>query len=102
MSLDFSYSSHLPAYQQATFIDGYINILLLKEAGNLDDLESTWFGSSTCSVVSETTTTAMGINAMAGLFLTFLIITILSLLLFLWNKIYATRYKLFRLFDRNK
>ncbi|CAF4276690.1 unnamed protein product, partial [Adineta steineri] len=76
-------------------------ILSLKEAGNLDDLESTWFGSSTCSAVSETTT-AMGIDSMAGLFLTFLIITILSLLLFLWNKIYVTRHKLFRLCDRNK
>ncbi|CAF1428764.1 unnamed protein product [Adineta steineri] len=78
-----------------------LNILSLKEAGNLDDLESTWFGSSTCSAVSETTT-AMGVNAMAGLFLTFLIITILSLLLFLWNKVYLTRHKLFGLCERKK
>ncbi|UJR38827.1 hypothetical protein I4U23_031492 [Adineta vaga] len=62
-----------------------VNILALREAGVLENLRVKWFESRTCPATEEEST-AMGIDSMSGLFLTFAIIWILSLLVFLWKK----------------
>ncbi|CAF1218853.1 unnamed protein product [Adineta steineri] len=62
-----------------------VNILSLREAGALDELKRKWFQSRTCSLSSEISTT-IEVEALGGLFLSFAVITTLSLLLFLWYK----------------
>ncbi|CAF3392553.1 unnamed protein product [Rotaria socialis] len=66
-----------------------INILSLKEIDELDTLKQKWFQVSNCPDLSEKST-PIGIEDTGGLFLIFEVISILSLLLFIWNK----RYKL--------
>ncbi|CAF4083901.1 unnamed protein product [Adineta steineri] len=61
-----------------------VNILSLREAGALDELKRKWFQSRTCSLSSEISTT-IEVEALGGLFLSFAVITTLSLLLFLWK-----------------
>ena len=68
-------------YQQ----DLDVNILSLRESGALDQLEKKWFQTNVCSRPLPISS-AMTIESMAGLFLTFLVISILALLLFLWTK----------------
>ncbi|CAF1370247.1 unnamed protein product [Adineta ricciae] len=63
-----------------------VQILALKEAGFLNDLITKWFQGQTCSDSSSDSSTAISISSLAGLFLTFLVITALALLLFLWTK----------------
>jgi hypothetical protein len=62
-----------------------VNILNLGESGALDDLRSKWFQGSSCSQSSDSST-AMTIESMAGLFLTFGIICVLAGILFIWTK----------------
>lgn len=68
-------------YQQ----DFDVNILSLRESGVLDDLKREWFQTNVCSR-SSLTFNAMTIQSMAGLFLTFALISFLSIFLFLWIK----------------
>jgi ABC-type amino acid transport substrate-binding protein/ABC-type branched-subunit amino acid transport system substrate-binding protein len=63
-----------------------INILSLREAGILDNLRSKWFDGNICGQSSDSTSTAMTIESLAGLFLTFGIISILAVLLYVWQK----------------
>jgi ionotropic glutamate receptor len=62
-----------------------VNILSLRESGQLDELKRKWFQTNYCSH-SSLKFTAMTIESMAGLFLTFAMISLLSLLLFIWIK----------------
>ena len=62
-----------------------VNILALRESGALDELKSKWFQINNCQDSNEAPT-GIGINALSGLFLTFGVITVLSLLLFVWQK----------------
>jgi ABC-type amino acid transport substrate-binding protein/ABC-type branched-subunit amino acid transport system substrate-binding protein len=68
-------------YQQ----DLDIHILSLRESGALDDLKRKWFQTNYCSR-SLGISKSMTIESMAGLFLTFGVISILALLVFLWTK----------------
>lgn len=62
-----------------------VNILSLRELGILDQLRQKWFKVNNCYKSSDTST-EMIIESMSGLFLTFGVICILSLLLFAWKK----------------
>ena len=66
-------------------LDLDVNILALRESGDLDKLNLKWFQTKNCPD-SYGTSTALEIESMSGLFLTFGAISILSLLLFAWNK----------------
>ena len=70
-------------WQYAQQLD--VSLLLVRESGALDNLKSKWFQSGRCGA-SSVVPTAMTIESMAGLFLTFGIISILAVLLFLWRK----------------
>lgn len=61
------------------------NILSLRESGVLDDLKQKWFQRDICSD-SSTLSTATTVEAMSGLFLTFGMITVLSILLLIWKR----------------
>ncbi|CAF5099657.1 unnamed protein product, partial [Rotaria sp. Silwood1] len=73
-----------------------VNILLLREAGDLERLRQKWFEVQNCPDSSETST-AIGIEATSGLFLVFGVISVLSLLLFAWKKRHNIKNYLFRL-----
>lgn len=73
-----------------------VQILSLKESGKLDNLRAKWFQPSMCSETA-TTTTEMKATALGGLFLTFAVMTSLSLLLFLWNKRWVIKNDLTKL-----
>ncbi|CAF0926359.1 unnamed protein product [Rotaria sp. Silwood1] len=62
-----------------------VNILSLRESGQLDELRRKWFQKNNCRGSFETST-VIKIESMGGLFLIFGLITILSFLLFLWSK----------------
>ncbi|UJR27771.1 hypothetical protein I4U23_009043 [Adineta vaga] len=62
-----------------------VNILALREDGSLDSLRAKWFQAKTCPEPSNEPT-AMGIESLIGLFLTFAVISILSIILFLYQK----------------
>jgi ABC-type amino acid transport substrate-binding protein/ABC-type branched-subunit amino acid transport system substrate-binding protein len=62
-----------------------VNILSLRESGALENLKRKWFQTNSCSR-SSTTSTSMTIESMTGLFLTFGVISVLSILLFVWKK----------------
>ena len=84
---DFGRSSFGIAYQKkwqyAQQLD--VAILSLRESGQLDDLTAKWFQTDRCAGSSKPVT-AMSIKSMAGLFLTFAVISIFAVLLFLWTK----------------
>ena len=64
-----------------------VNILLLREAGIFDGLKRKWLGGNTCpdsSGISTTTTSGFTIESLGGLFLTFFVISLFSLILFVW------------------
>ncbi|CAF1329662.1 unnamed protein product [Adineta steineri] len=65
-----------------------INILLLRESGDLDDLKRKWFQGITCSIASDIITSTT-IESMSGLFVTFITIIILSLFTYIWKKCYG-------------
>ncbi|CAF5016058.1 unnamed protein product, partial [Rotaria sp. Silwood1] len=73
-----------------------VNILLLREAGDLERLKQKWFEAQNCPDSSQTST-AIGIEATSGLFMVFGVISILSLLLFAWRKRHNIKNYLFRL-----
>ncbi|CAF3090841.1 unnamed protein product [Rotaria sp. Silwood2] len=60
-------------------------ILSLRESGTIEKLRQKWFELKNCPALSETST-AIGIEAISGLFMIFGVISILSLLLFTWMK----------------
>ncbi|CAF1226955.1 unnamed protein product [Rotaria sp. Silwood1] len=62
-----------------------VSILSLRESGALDDLKRKWFQTSSCPDTSVASTST-AIETMSGLFLTFAMISVLSLLLFAWKK----------------
>ncbi|CAF2909700.1 unnamed protein product [Rotaria sp. Silwood2] len=78
-----------------------VNILLLRESGQLDDLRQKWFRKRNCPSLEETSA-AMEINSMSGLFLIFALITLLSLLLFIWSKRFIIKSSLLNLLHRKK
>lgn len=61
-----------------------VNILSLREKGQLTMLRKKWFQSRICES-SPVIPTAMQFESMAGLFLTFAIITCIAFLQYLWN-----------------
>ncbi len=64
-----------------------IAVLSLSELGALDDLKVKWFGRSVClASTSSDEPTGIKIITMTGLFLTFGVIMIIALLVFLWTK----------------
>ncbi|CAF4096577.1 unnamed protein product [Rotaria sp. Silwood2] len=65
--------------------DSDVNILSLRESGDLDTLKIKWFQIKKCSDSSETSS-AIGIESLSGLFILFGVIYFLSLLLFAWKK----------------
>ncbi|CAF2936893.1 unnamed protein product [Rotaria sp. Silwood2] len=73
-----------------------VNILSLRESGALDDLKRRWFQLCSCPDTSDTSTSLV-IEAMGGLFLTFGVISILSMFLFIWKKRF--RINLHKLFQ---
>lgn len=69
-----------------------IVILSLRESGVLDDLKKKWFEKHVCQDSSlSRISTSINIEAMSGLLLTFGIISILSLVLFIWKKRFALK-----------
>ncbi|CAF4019012.1 unnamed protein product [Rotaria sp. Silwood1] len=62
-----------------------VNILSLRESGDLENLRNKWFEVKNC-LNSFEASTAIGIEAVSGLFLVFGVIIILSLVLFVWTK----------------
>ncbi|UJR11077.1 hypothetical protein I4U23_015259 [Adineta vaga] len=62
-----------------------VNILSLRETGILDNLKKKWFQTKACPQTSEIST-ALGLESLSGLFLTFGVICVLSIGLYAWNK----------------
>ncbi|CAF3564008.1 unnamed protein product [Rotaria sp. Silwood1] len=73
-----------------------VNILSLRESGDLDNLKEKWFQTRNCPDTSDKST-SMTIKQMSGLFLTFAVICALSVLLFVWTKRYSIKGYLFKL-----
>ncbi|CAF1140086.1 unnamed protein product [Adineta steineri] len=89
--------------KQASYIqdeDIYIYILL-QELGILKHLRTKWFQSQTCSDIVGPPT-AEGIELLIGLFVTFGLINILSLLIFIYKKQQIIRDYLLKLIRRAK
>jgi len=68
-----------------------INVLALRESGDLDQLKSKWFDTNSCSSSPEASD-AIQIGSMGGLFLVFIAIGSLSLLFFAWKKGHIARF----------
>ena len=62
-----------------------VAVLALQETGALDRLKRKWFHSSTCAKTEEAST-ALGLESLSGLFLTFGIICVLALVVHAWKK----------------
>ncbi|CAF2526160.1 unnamed protein product [Rotaria sp. Silwood2] len=67
-----------------------VSILSLRESGALDDLKRKWFQTSSCPD-SSVASTGAAIETMSGLFLTFAMISVLSIFLFAWKRRFAIR-----------
>jgi ABC-type amino acid transport substrate-binding protein len=77
------------------------NILALRESGTLDELKRKWFQTNYCSRSSSSSTfTPMTIETMAGLFITFGVISILVILLFAWKTRFIIKDYLLKLTHR--
>jgi ABC-type amino acid transport substrate-binding protein len=74
-----------------------VNILLLRESGQLDDLRSKWFQAKTCQDGSNGPT-AMKIESLGGLFITFAVISILSIFVLIWTNRYIIKNYLSNLY----
>ena len=61
------------------------NVLALRESGQLDKLRKRWFESNLCRDADETPN-AMGVDSLAGLFLTVVMIICIALLALAWTK----------------
>ena len=62
-----------------------INVLALRESGQLDALRKKWFQTKSCDETVEIPN-AMNVESMAGLFLTVGIIVLVALLTLVWNR----------------
>ncbi|CAF3047056.1 unnamed protein product [Rotaria sp. Silwood2] len=72
-----------------------VNILSLRESGDLDNLKAKWFQTRNCPDTFDTSK-SMTIEQMSGLFLTFALICVLSVLLFVWTNRYNIKHYLFK------
>ena len=76
------------------YIDDFdINILALRESGELDKLRRRWFGINYCEVAQEKPN-AMGVDSMFGLLLTVGSIVFVAILTLAWTKTMAIRNSL--------
>ncbi|CAF1455573.1 unnamed protein product [Rotaria sordida] len=73
-----------------------VTLLLLKETGYLDDLIQKWFAVRKCPDSQTTTSNAMGVEAVGGLYIIYAVIYILSIVLFLWIKRLSVKNILFK------
>ena len=78
-----------------------VNILLLTEAGELENLKEKWFSTKDCSGSLETTT-AIGIESTTGLFLVFAAFSFCSLILLAWTERRQIKNNFFKTFSRKK
>ncbi|CAF1273281.1 unnamed protein product [Rotaria sordida] len=78
-----------------------VNILALREGGDLEILRKKWFELKTCPDSSEIST-EIGIEATSGLFLVFGVMSILSLLLFAWGERHNIKNYVLQLIYRRK
>jgi len=76
-----------------------IAVLSLRENGYIGNLREKWFTNSSCSTTVDSST-ALGIEDLAGLFLTFAVVCVLSILLFFWIKRRIIKERLFECFGR--
>ncbi|CAF3304363.1 unnamed protein product [Rotaria sp. Silwood2] len=96
---DFAPSSYGIAYPKQWLYgkDLDVIILSLRESGFLDDLKKKWFDKNACQDSSSSyVSTSIGMEAMSGLFVTFGLISILSLVLFIWKKRFVIKDYLIR------
>jgi ABC-type amino acid transport substrate-binding protein/ABC-type branched-subunit amino acid transport system substrate-binding protein len=98
---DFGRSTFAIAFQKNWLYEQQLDIHLisLRERGVLDQLKRKWFENNLCSKTFDVTD-AMNVQSMAGLFLTFGLISILAVLLFLWTKKLSIKNYFFRLIHR--
>ena len=73
-----------------------VSILSLRETGIFDQLKNQWFQSSYCSHSSDASI-ELSIQQMSGIFLIFVIISIFSILLFIWLNVNKIRYYILKL-----
>ena len=73
-----------------------VNLLALRESGDLHNLRKRWFEANHCDDAAETPN-AMSIESMAGLFLTVGVIVVIALLALLWTKRMAIKNSLQRM-----
>ncbi|CAF1118793.1 unnamed protein product [Adineta steineri] len=78
-----------------------IAILSLRESGTFDTLQKKWFQTNGCSESSDIGT-AMSIDSMAGLFMTFAVISAIAVLYFMWRKRTAIKDCFLALIHRKK
>jgi ABC-type amino acid transport substrate-binding protein/ABC-type branched-subunit amino acid transport system substrate-binding protein len=76
-----------------------VNILSLRESGALDDMKRRWFQASTCATAVDKST-GIELDAMSGLFLTFAIICVLSLIPYVYDQRHIIKNRLLRLARR--
>ena len=62
-----------------------LNVLALRESGELNRLRKEWFETQSCEAAVEASV-AMKVESMAGLFLTVGLITLVALVVFIWTK----------------
>ena len=84
---DFDRSSFGIAYQKHWLYGQQLDtsILSLRESGTLENLRITWFQGRNCDT-SFDMSTAMTLESMAGLLLTFGVLSVLAILTFLWTR----------------
>lgn len=69
-----------------------IVILSLREAGVLDNLRKKWFQANVCANSEmEDVSLRISVGSMGGLFFTFAVICVLSLVLYAWTKRFALK-----------
>ncbi|CAF1188368.1 unnamed protein product [Rotaria sordida] len=86
---DFAPSSYGIVYPKQWLYgkDLDVTILSLRESGVLDDLKRKWFDKNVCQdSTSSYVSTSINMEQMSGLFVTFGLISILSIVLFIWKK----------------
>jgi hypothetical protein len=76
-----------------------ITILSLKESGFLQGLIKKWFKAQKCPDSSLGGSTAVSVTSIGGLMSTFLIVTLLSVLLFMWTQRSMIKKQVFKCFD---
>ncbi|CAF3910688.1 unnamed protein product [Adineta steineri] len=100
---DFNPSSYGIVFQKNWLYDQDfdIAILTLRENGTFDALQKQWFQSNICSHSSDTST-GMSIDSMAGLFMTFAVISAIAILYYMWRKRTAIKDCFLALIHRKK